>query len=148
MYLDYTASDFLTVTYNCDTHILVGRWLRPVTPVESRRGYEELLIASRKEKASFWLLDVRRCHSSAPETQQWLKETYYPKVTAELSTPVCVVYFMSPDLRKDFEVNGAPLESATYAGKSFRLSLCTTEGECLDWLHQQQQPVSQLLNAK
>lgn len=148
MYLDYTASDFLTISYNCDTQILVGRWLRSVTPAESRRGYEELVTAARKEKASSWLLDVRRCHSSAPETQQWLKESYYPSVTAELASPVCVVYFMSPDLRKDFEVNGTLQGPTSYAGKPFRLNLCTTEGECLDWLMQQRQPASPLMSAK
>ncbi|UOQ65126.1 hypothetical protein [Hymenobacter volaticus] len=138
MYLDYTASDFLTISYNCDTQILVGRWLRPVTPDESRRGYEELLTAARKEKASHWLLDVRRCQSSAPETLQWLKESYYPKATAELELPVCVVYFMSPDLLKDFKADGTLVEPASYSGNTFRLNLCTTESECIEWLSQQQ----------
>ncbi|WP_375434452.1 hypothetical protein [uncultured Hymenobacter sp.] len=138
MYLDYTASDFLAISYNCDTQILVSRWLRPVTPVESRRGYDELLLVARQQKATYWLIDVRRCHASTPETLHWLKDRYYPKLAAELESLVCAVYFMSPDLRKDFEVDGAFLEPASDTDKPFRLSLYTTEGECLNWLLQQQ----------
>lgn len=147
MYLDYTTSDYLTISYNCDTQILVGRWLRPVTPAESRRGYEELAAAARKENANYWLVDVRRCQSNAPETLRWLKESYYPKLMAELAAPVCVVYFMSPDLREAFQVNGALVETTSGPGKPFRLSLCTTEGECMNWL-EQQRPASQLLAAR
>ncbi|HEX8428488.1 hypothetical protein [Hymenobacter sp.] len=148
MYIDLIASDFLTINYNYDTQILVSRWLRPVTPTEARRGYEDLLAAAQKQNAHHWLIDIRRCQSSAPETLDWLQNSYYPKLTAELRSPVCVGYFMSPDLRKDFEVNGKKLDPALI-GESFRLSLCTTEGECMNWLLQEQQhPTAQLLATK
>lgn len=144
MYIDFTASDFLTISYNYDTHILVGRWLRPVTPLEARHGYEELLAAARQQKAQYWLIDVRRCHHSSTEIQEWLKKSYYPSLTAHLDVPVYMIYFMAPDMRKDYEVDGQLTKSAATTGQPLHLNLCTTEGECMNWLVQQQQLVPQL----
>ncbi|MBO0358892.1 hypothetical protein J0X19_13120 [Hymenobacter sp. BT186] len=68
MYLDFTCSDFLTISYNCDTQLLVGRWLRPVTEAEARQGYNDLLLVAKRQQAHYWLLDIRRRNRSAPET--------------------------------------------------------------------------------
>ncbi|MBC8081875.1 MAG: hypothetical protein H7Z21_01580 [Hymenobacter sp.] len=139
MYLDFTSSGFLTITYNCETQMLVGRWLRPVTLPEARRGYDELLTVARQQQAHYWLLDIRRRNRSAPETLHWLLTTYYETLVAELGAPVCMVYFMSPDLRKDFEVDGTVPEPDSYAGKSFRMNQCTTEAEAVAWLLQERE---------
>ena len=139
MQLDFSSSDFLTISYNCDTQILVSRWLRPVTLAEAQRGYDELLAAARQQQAHYWLLDIRRRSCSAPETLQWLMNTYYETMATELGPPVCLVYFISPDLCRDFEVDGAIPKPESYAGKPFRLNQCTTEAESLAWLMQEQQ---------
>jgi hypothetical protein len=145
MYLDFTSSDFLSISYNCDTHILVGRWLRQVTTAEARQGYDELLTVAKQQQARYWLLDIRRRSRSSSETLTWLLNTYYAVLVAELGPPVCMVYFMSPDLRKDFEVDGTVPEPATYAGKPFRMNQCTTEAESMEWLLQEQQKEAQPL---
>ena len=147
MYLDFTSSDFLTISHNRDTQVLVGRWLRPVTLAEARQGYNELLAVAKRQQARYWLLDIRRRSRSAPEILSWLLNTYYDMLVAELGSPVCMVYFMSPDLRKDFEVDGTVPEPATYAGKPFRMNQCTTEAESMEWLLQEQQKENQPLRA-
>ena len=147
MYIDFTSSDFLSISYNSDTQILVGRWLRQVTPAEARQGYNELLAVAKRQQARYWLLDIRRRSRSSPETLSWLLNTYYAILVAELGPPVCMAYFMSPDLRKDFEVDGTVPEPATYAGKAFRMNQCTTESEAMDWLLQEQQKEKQPMKA-
>jgi len=145
MYLDFTSSDFLAISYSCDTQLLVGRWLRPVSPTEAQRGYNELLTVAQQQQARYWLLDIRRRNCSAPETLYWLSNTYYNTVAAELGLPVCIVYFMSPSLCKDFEVNGTLPEPAA-AGKPLRINHCTTETEAMEWLQREQQQEHLLLS--
>lgn len=134
MSLSYQSADFLEIIYQHHTDILLGRWLRPVTETEARRGYDQLLAAAKEHGARYWLLDIRRRHRSAPATLAWLLGTYYDQLVRELGAPVCMVYFMAPGLREDFMQDGAVPEPHTYAGQSFRMNQTITETDAVAWL--------------
>lgn len=139
MSTSYQSADFLEIIYQHHTDILLGRWLRPVTETEARRGYDELLATAKTHGARYWLLDIRRRHRSAPATLAWLLGTYYPLLVQELGAPVCMVYFMAPSLREEFMQDGVVPEPATYAGQPFRLNQTITETDAVAWLLAEQE---------
>ena len=130
----YQSADFLDIIYQSHHDILLGRWLRPVTEVEARLGYNYLLAAAHQHNAHYWLLDIRRRHRSAPAVMTWLLGTYYDQLIRELGAPVCMVFFMPLGLREEFMQDGVVPEPVSYAGKSFRLNQTTTEAEAVTWL--------------
>ena len=138
MIVSYPPTDFLEVTYQRHNDILLGRWLRPVTEEEARRGYDDLLAAAKLHKARYWLLDIRRRHRSAPATLAWLLSKYYEQLVRELGPPVCMVYFMAPGLREEFMQDGAVPEPHTYDGQPFRLNQTITETDAVAWLLSEQ----------
>ena len=138
MNVPYQSTDFLEVVYQSHNDILLGRWLRPVTEVEARRGYDDLLAAAQLHRARYWLLDIRRRHRSAPATLAWLLGEYYDGLVRALGPPVCVVYFMAPGLREEFMQDGVVPEPASYAGKSFRMNQTITETDAVAWLLSEQ----------
>ncbi|TPG67591.1 hypothetical protein [Hymenobacter nivis] len=139
MQLPYPSADFLEISYQPHTDILVGRWLRPVTEAEARQGYDDLLADAQVHHARYWLLDIRRRHRSAPATLAWLLGTYYSQLVRTLGPPVCMVYFMAPGLREEFMQDGAVPEPHTYDGQPFRMNQTITETDAVAWLQAEQQ---------
>jgi hypothetical protein len=132
------ATDFLEIIYQEHLNILLGRWLRPVSEAEARRGYDDLLAAAKVHGAHYWLLDIRRRHRSAPTTLSWLLGSYYDQLVRELGAPVSLVYFMAPGLRGEFQQDGTVPEPETYVGQPFRMNQTTTETEAVEWLQAEQ----------
>lgn len=140
MQLLYSATNYLEITYQPDSDILVGRWLRFVTEDEALQGYADLLAAAKQHEAHYWLLDIRRRHRSAPATLDWLLHSYYAQLVRELGAPVRMVYFMAPGLRQEFQGDGTVPEPHTYdRDEPFRMNQCITEAEAVAWLLSEQQ---------
>jgi hypothetical protein len=95
MNLPVTRSpDGFTLTYLPDQHLLIGRWLRPVTVPELQAHYEEVLQAAQAQgNCRHWLLDVRRRIINDPDAARWFGEDFGPRLPALLGQPVVVAYF-------------------------------------------------------
>jgi hypothetical protein len=133
------ASERLEIIYQLDLQILIGRWLRPVTEVEARQDYADLLAAAQQAQAHYWLFDIRRRGRSTPATLAWLLDSFYAQVVRELGPPVRLVYFMAPGLRQEFQADGLVPELAAYTtNQPFRMNQCITEGEAISWLRSEQ----------
>ena len=131
-----SVSDYLTISYQSDTGVLTGRFLRPVSEAENQQAYHDLLAAAQQHnRARYWLLDIRRRHRSGPLTLAWLLRDFYPLLVRELGPPVRLVYFMAPGLRQEFQTDGTVPEPSTYdPHEPFRMNQCITEGEAIGWL--------------
>ncbi len=86
--------DSFTLTYLIDEHLLIGRWLRPVTLFELQAHYDELLQAALAHgNCRHWLLDVRRRSINDPEAKRWFGEEFAPRLPGVLGKPVVIAYF-------------------------------------------------------
>lgn len=86
--------DSFTLTYLPDEHLLIGRWLRPVTLTELQAHYQETLQAALAHgNCRHWLLDVRRRAINDPEAKRWFGEEFGPALPATLGQPVVIAYF-------------------------------------------------------
>lgn len=86
--------DSFTLTYLEDQHLLIARWLRPVTLTELQAHYEELLAAAVAHgPCRHWLLDVRRRRINDAAVVQWFGEEFSPRLPQALGQPVVVAYF-------------------------------------------------------
>ncbi|MGI4833896.1 MAG: hypothetical protein ACRYFK_10590 [Janthinobacterium lividum] len=132
----HSLSDYLEIIYHRDYRILIGRFLRPLSEAENEQCYLDLLAAAQQHgSCRYWLLDIRRRDRSGPLTLAWLLNDFYPRLVRELGSPVRVVYFMAPNLRQEFQVDGTIPEPNTYEpNEPFRMNQCITEGEAVRWL--------------
>ncbi len=138
----YAASGHLDISYQDDSGVLIGRWLRPVSEAEARQDYADLLGAAQHFGAHYWLFDIRRRGRSAPGTLDWLLTDYYTQAVRVLGAPLRLVYFMAPGLRQEFQADGVVPEPTTYeANLPFRMNQSITEAEALAWLQAEQQNV-------
>jgi len=136
----YSSTDALEIIYHRDHHILIGRFLRPLSEEENHQCYLELLAAAHaRDNCRYWLLNIRRRGRSGPVVLQWLLHDFYPQLQRELGTPARLVYFMAPGLREEFQLDGTVPEPSTYdLAEPFRMHQCITEGEAVDWLLEEQ----------
>jgi hypothetical protein len=82
------------LAYLPDQHLLIGRWLRPVTLSELQAHYAELLAAALAHgHCRHWLLDVRRRRINDPDAVRWFGEEFSPQLPQVLGSPVVVAYF-------------------------------------------------------
>ena len=137
----HSATDALEIIYHRDYHILIGRFLRPLSEEENHQCYLDLLAAAHaRDNCRYWLLDIRRRGRSGPIVLDWLLHDFYPLMQHELDTPARLVYFMAPGLREEFLTDGTVPEPHTYrAHEQFRMNQCITEREAVDWLLGEQQ---------
>lgn len=136
----HSATDALEIIYHRDHHILIGRFLRPLSEAENRQCYLDLLAAAQaRGNCRYWLLDIRRRDRSGPEVLQWLLQNFYPRLVHELGQPMRLVYFLAPGLREEFLSDGTVPAPATYLSQdAFRMNQCITEREAVQWLLQEQ----------
>lgn len=132
----YSATEVLEISYHRDYHLLIGRFLRPLTEEENRQCYLDLLAAAHaRGNCRYWLLDIRRRGRSGPVVLQWLQRDFYQQLQHELGLPVRIVYFLAPGLREEFLTDGTVPEPHTYApGAPFSINQCITEREAVQWL--------------
>lgn len=130
--------DGFTLTYMPDQHLLIGRWLRPVSFTEIKAHYENLLQAALDhDHCRHWLLDVRRRAISDPDVVQWFGEDFGPRLPIELGQPVVVAYFarVGQDVATTDPALWENIRQGSLHGANYRYF--DLEGEALAWLAQQ-----------
>ncbi|MGI4744310.1 MAG: hypothetical protein ACRYG7_54870 [Janthinobacterium lividum] len=123
----WSESDFLTLRYRPDLHLLVGRWQRPVSGTELRQGYRALLRAAQETNCPYWQLDLRGRNAPDGPTQQWLTTEFLPRLPEQLGSGVCLGYLLSPMMLAALP---SPAEGAS------RVAFFTEEGPLTAWLTQ------------
>lgn len=121
-------TDYLTLRYRPDLHLLVGRWQRPVSAAEFRQGYRAMLRAACQHQCPYWQLDLRG-RSTLPddETRQWLLQRFIPELASRLPEPICLAYLLSPSMKAQLVAPvGSPAQVAFFA----------EEGPLTTWLMQ------------
>jgi len=121
-------TDYLTLRYRPDLHLLVGRWQRPVSAAEFRQGYRAMLRAARQHNCPYWQLDLRG-RDALPDaaTRQWLLQRFLPELASRLSEPIYLAYLLSPSMKEQLVVPvGSPAQVAFFA----------EEGPLTAWLMQ------------
>ncbi|UOQ75978.1 hypothetical protein MUN84_15305 [Hymenobacter sp. 5516J-16] len=138
------SPDFLELHYRDDLLILLGRWTRPITLEESRRGYTRMLEAARQHHARFWLLDIRRRPRVDSANVEWLVGSYYPELPLALGGTVYLAYLLAPDLKRELAASGLVPADEAYEGQSFQMGKFTAEQEATAWLQAKQVAEKQL----
>ena len=130
----YPADSF-SLDYRPDQHLLIGRWLRPVTLAESQAIYEAVLQAAlAHDRCRHWLLDIRRRPATDEALMQWFGEVYAPRLAAAFQAPVYLAYFAMID--HDEAATNAIIERNMQRGYVLgtHYHYGNNEGECLAWL--------------
>ncbi|RYU79715.1 hypothetical protein [Hymenobacter persicinus] len=134
MYRTPYTTDILEITFRTDTGLLIGRWMRPVSPAEMRTGYETMLAAALHYDCRHWLLDIRRRSHSDEETARWVTEEFLPQAAGQLHGTLYMSVLLSPTYL--YEVNSRPTLAAlpVETHRSYRIQYFTDEREANDWL--------------
>ena len=128
-------ADSFTLDYRADQHLLVGRWLRPVSLAESQAIYEAVLQAAlAHDTCRHWLLDIRRRPATDEALMQWFGEVYAPRLAAAFQAPVYIAYFAM--INHDQAATNVTLERNIQRGhvQGTHYHYGNDEGECLAWL--------------
>jgi len=130
--------DGFTLTYLPDQHLLIGRWLRPVSLPELQAHYHELLQAALANgKCRHWLLDVRRRVINDPEAVRWFGEDFGRALPGLLGQPVVVAYFarVGQDVATTDPALWENIRQGSLQGASYRYF--DQESLAMAWLAQQ-----------
>ena len=85
--------DSFSLEYRADQHLLIGRWLRPVSLEELKTHYQALLDAALAHgHCRHWLLDVRRRDIHDGAALAWFAG-FSQELAAQLGQPVVLAYF-------------------------------------------------------
>lgn len=130
--------DTFTLAYLPDQHLLIGRWLRPVSVGELQAHYQEVLTAAlAHENCRHWLLDVRRRRINDADAVRWFGEEFGPQLPQVLGQPVVVAYFAM--VGQDVATSDPALWENIRQGSLQGASYCyfDQESTAITWLTQQ-----------
>lgn len=133
-----TASPLIQISHRADLDILVGRWGYQPDPHELPAVYQQTTDVALKEKARFWLQDIRRRTFNDPDTTRWLLNTYFPEVARRLGERLFVAYLVGPALHEAIVRQPDYVSAEAYDDKSFAVSFFGDEGAAIRWLQIQQ----------
>jgi hypothetical protein len=131
------ASDSFTLDYRPEQHLLIGRWLRPVSLAEIKTHYAAVLEAAVAHgHCRHWLLDVRRRNIADAAAITWFAEfsQQLPKV---LGQPVTLAYFAMVDQSEAAANAGLRENMRQGAVQGNNYCYFNQESEALTWLLQQ-----------
>lgn len=120
-----------------ETGTMVCRWLREATPAEMRTSYEYLLVEAQGVGSRRWLLDIRRRNNEDPETAQWLRDEYMPKLASLFGGPSFLAYLLSPAHLVRVDEQAIDIVRVAQLQRSVHVALFIEEGGANAWLVQQ-----------
>ncbi|AIZ63913.1 hypothetical protein PK28_09860 [Hymenobacter sp. DG25B] len=130
------SSDYLTIDYRPDLHLLTLRWLRDVTFSELQAGFQAAHAAARTAGATRWLIDVRRRLEMDAVPSTWVANQLLPVVAAELPGTLQVAYLLAPARHEAIQtvpnLKNAVLQ-AQAPSQPYRLQVFIDEGEAVRW---------------
>lgn len=126
--------EFLEVGFRPDSGVLVGRWLRAISPEESQQGYWHMLAAAEAHACRRWLMDVRRRPRTNNATIHWLVDAFFPAAAAALGGQVMMSTLLAPSLLQELAHNTQLPGTDEPPGAPFRLGRFITEHDALEWL--------------
>ena len=134
--LPYSPESF-SIEYRADQHLLIGRWLRPVSLEELKTHYQALLDAALAHgHCRHWLLDVRRRDIHDGAAIAWFAD-FSRRLADLLGQPVVLAYFAM--VNQSAAAADASLRDnirqGAVQGNSYRYF--NQENEALAWLLQQ-----------
>jgi len=138
----YPSPDYLVIAYRNDLQLLVARWLRPVSPIETREGYELILQAAQHFGTPFWLLDGRRRLPADEPTTQWGLHEFFPTLSAQLGQQVCMSQLLSPYYQAITEAMPVFQELERQPAQLYRMRRFNDEALAVEWLRECQQEAS------
>lgn len=130
--------DSFTLAYLPDQHLLIGRWLRPVSLGELQTHYQELLAAAlAHDSCRHWLLDVRRRLINDADAVRWFGEEFGPQLPRLLGRPVVVAYFarVGQDVATTDPALWENIRQGSLQGAAYRYF--DQESAAIAWLTQQ-----------
>jgi hypothetical protein len=138
--MSHFDSNYLTVTYTLEQHLLTGRWLRSVMPFELHRGYEAVLDCAASNGCRYWLVDIRRRSSIDAFDVHWMLEEFYPRLQPRLGRTTFLAFLMAPhQLAGVLAHSSIPTLEAIEDGRPYHLQRFTEEKMALEWLQHCQQ---------
>ncbi|QKG58706.1 hypothetical protein GKZ68_19960 [Hymenobacter sp. BRD128] len=129
--------DAFTLDYRPEQHLLIGRWLHPVSLAEIKTHYAALLEAAVAHgHCRHWLLDVRRRHINDAAAIAWFAD-FSRQLPQVLGQPVALAYFAMVDQREATANAGLRENIRQGATHGSRYCYFNQESDALAWLLQQ-----------
>jgi hypothetical protein len=125
-------------SYRDDLDILVSRWAYQPDPHELPAVYQQMRERAVREKARFWLQDIRRRTLNDPHTTDWLLNRYFPDMARRLGGRLYVAYLVGPALHQAIISRPGYISAEAYDDKPFAISFFDDEGAAIRWLQIQQ----------
>lgn len=129
--------NYLTINYEADPAVLIGRWQRMVMPFELSRGYDRLLDAAEKHQCRFWLVDTtpRRVGLDSGDVQ-WMREHFFPQLPKRLGGTTYIALLMAPHQLAGALADPRIADLSHYDRRPYQLARFTSEAAARTWLQQ------------
>ncbi|TGE14295.1 hypothetical protein [Hymenobacter elongatus] len=128
----------LATTYRADLNMLVGRWGYQPAVGLLPDIYQDMKQQALSTGCRFWLQDIRRREFNDPEITRWLLTEFFPDMSQLLGGRLAVAYLTSPALLLTIMTGPGFLPPSAYDNQPFGIAFFGDEGECINWLREQQ----------
>ncbi|OON67039.1 hypothetical protein [Hymenobacter sp. CRA2] len=128
---------YLSIDYEADAGLLVGRWQRLVMPFELHRGYARLLDAAAEHACRYWLIDTSQRMIGVDATDvQWMMDKFFPQLQPRLGRTTYLAYLMAPHQLAGMLTDRAMPTMDYFDGRPYDLARFTHEEQARAWLRQ------------
>ncbi|GAB2951810.1 hypothetical protein GCM10027048_16010 [Hymenobacter coalescens] len=126
---------YLTIDYDAEAGLLIGRWRRLVMPFELHRGYAALLDAAAAHDCRYWLIDTSQRTSGVDASDvQWMMDRFFPQLQPRLGRTTYLAYLMAPHQLASI-ITDSDIPNLTYFDeRPYRLARFTDEVQARSWL--------------
>ncbi|MBT2556598.1 hypothetical protein J7E24_02280 [Hymenobacter sp. ISL-91] len=131
------TDDYLHLTYDSGSAMLVVRWRRNVSFAEIQEGMRAAREMSYSHEAARWLIDTRHRSQLDAAISGWVATTLLPAVAAELAPATLrVAYLFAPEhmvvLQQSPAMRAATVTAQTHP--AYTLQLLQDEAEAISWM--------------
>jgi len=128
-------ADHLSVTFRSDLQALIVRWLAPADDEQVQADYEAVEAAAKEnDGCRLWMFDVRRRSLGSDEFNNWVGNTYFPRIAKALSGPVSIAFLATPRQLAGVVLGSGQGAVEQGAKAGIRCRFFADEGPALTWL--------------
>lgn len=131
-------SDYLTIDFRPDLHLLVLRWLRDVNLAELQAGFGEAERQALHYGAHQWCVDVRRRGALSASDSAWVADVFLPHMAGQLQPATFAIAYLLAPFRAKAIQEQAPLQAtvarAQASSQPYHLRTFLDEAAAVEWL--------------
>jgi hypothetical protein len=96
--------EHLSIFYDSEIRMVRLKWKGFASSSQLREGLEEGLEIVKREKALFWMGDLKQMHSITQEDEEWIIQEWFPKIVLtglkKMGTVTSLDYFNNASVNR------------------------------------------------